>query len=219
MAKTRPSLHAHSPALSASSSAQGDANNIVKIATVQFDPQGDVIFALPCTEGIVRFQINSSIVCLQSPVFRAMMGKNSHFKEARDLATRDTTSPPLEISLADDDPKALAIILRILHLQHNFVPINLDEDRLYQVAILCDKYDLGQALRIHSEQWLRPHLCKIPEQADKWLYMAQAFALPEFFKICSKMVIQGIYIKESGDPVVSKDSTSLNENISSTAGM
>ncbi|KAF8425721.1 hypothetical protein BGX38DRAFT_1279198 [Terfezia claveryi] len=87
---------------------QGES--IGKAVTVQFDPEGDVISVLPCSEGTTRFQINSSILCLQSPVFREKLS--------------------LEISLTDDDPKALAIIQRILHLQHDWLPVSLDEDRV-----------------------------------------------------------------------------------------
>jgi len=162
-----------------------------KVATVQFDPEGDVVFILPCNEGTARFQINSSVVCLQSPVFRAMLGRNSRFKEARDLASRDAIGPPLEISLADDNPKALAVILRMLHLQHDSVPVSLGEDRLYQVAI---QYDMRKALGTHLDKWLAGYpwgLSQkvVPEQADKWLFMAYAFALPTLFTSCSKKLI------------------------------
>ena len=193
----------HSAGLPGSSTDAVQVKSIEKAATIQFDPDGDVIFVLPCSEGTVRFQINSSVVCLQSPVFKAMLGKNSQFKEARDLASRDAVGPPLEISLADDDPKALAVILRVVHLQHEWVPVSLSRDRLHQVAILCDKYDMSRALGNCLDKWFKPYLGKqgrVPEQADKWLFMAYAFALPTLFTLCSKQVIRDICIGEFGDP-------------------
>ncbi|KAF8426734.1 hypothetical protein EV426DRAFT_592602 [Tirmania nivea] len=203
-------------------SAAAKVTSIQKVATVQFDPEGDVIFVLPCSEGTARFQINSSIVCLQSPVFRAMMGRNSRFKEATDLANRDAIGPPLEISLADDDPKALGVILRVMHLQHDWVPVSLSEDRLYQVAILCDKYDMRQALKTYLDKWLLylGVVVEAPNEADKWLFMAYAFALPTLFTSCSKKLIMDTCIRVSGGldaPCISKGfaKASLNEYIPS----
>lgn len=197
-----------------------------KVATIQFDPEGDVTFVLPCNEGTARFQINSSIVCLQSPVFRAMLGKHSRFKEARDLASRDAIGPPLEISIADDNPEALVVILRILHLQHDSVPVSLSEARLYQVAILCDKYDMRQALRTYLDKWLIPYVetGEVPEQIDKWLFMAYAFALPTIFTSCSKKLIMDTCNGEPDDPhgpytLRGSEKASLNEYIPSTIGM
>ncbi|RPB22337.1 hypothetical protein L211DRAFT_788766, partial [Terfezia boudieri ATCC MYA-4762] len=96
-----------------------------------------------------RFQVNSSVLCLASPVFRVMLGPGSSFEEAADLAAnnRNPTKPltnPLE-----DDANALAVILRILHLQYNWLPsINgaIDKEKLYNMAIICDKYDMQKAL-------------------------------------------------------------------------
>ena len=226
MAEVR-TTHAHSPVLPDSSADAMQLKSIGKVATVQFDPEGDVIFVLPCSEGTARFQINSSVVCLQSPVFKAMLGKNSQFKEARDLASRDAVGPPLEIPLADDDPKALAVILRVVHLQHKWVPVSLGEDRLYQVAILCDKYDMSQALGTYLDKWFKPYLGEqgeVLKSADKWLFMAYAFALPTLFTSCSKKVILDICTGESGDslgPYIRRGfapNAPLDEHIPSTVG-
>ena len=194
---------AQSPGLPDSSTDAVPVKNIEKVAAIQFDPDGDVIFVLPCSDGTARFQINSSVVCLQSPVFKAMLGGNSQFKEARDLATRDAIGPPLEISLADDDPKALAVILRVVHLQHEWVPVILSGDRLHQVAILCDKYDMSRALGIYLDRWFKPYPVEqgeVLKMADKWLFMAYAFALPTLFTSCSKKLIMDTCAGKSGDP-------------------
>ena len=205
-----------------------DVQGIEKVATFQFDPEGDVIFVLSCSEGTARFQINSSVVCLHSPVFKAMLGKCSRFKEARDLASRDAVGPPLEISLADDDPKALAVILRAMHLQHEWVPVSLGEERLYQIAILCDKYDMSRALGVYLDKWFKPYLgeqVEVPGQVDKWLFMAYAFALPTIFTSCSKKLIMDICLGMFGDPFAPYlkigifSTVSLNQYIPSKIGM
>jgi len=218
--------HAHTPGLPDPSADAVQVKNIEKVAPIQFDPDGDVIFVLPCSEGNARFQINSSVVCLQSPVFKAMLGKNSQFKEARDLASRDAVGPPLEISLADDDPKALAVILRVVNLQHEWVPVSLGEDRLYQVAILCDKYDMSRALGIYLDRWFKPYLGEqgeVLKSADKWLFMAYAFALPTLFTSYSKKVTLDICTGVFGDPLRPYmegfwSKSPLDEHIPSTVG-
>ena len=210
------------------SSSSTEVGSIERVATVQFDPKGDVIFVLSCSEGTARFQINYSVVWLQSPGLRVILGKNPYFKEAADLASSEaiTGSPPLEILLVDDDPKALAVILRILHLQYEWVPVSLTEDRLYQIAILCDKYDMRRVLGTYLDKWLKPYLgeeVEVPEQAGKWLFMAYAFALPTLFTSCSKQLIidtciEGFDEDNTGIPFryyIYKDSTKvyLDENI------
>jgi len=70
-----------------------------KVASVQFDPEGDVALILYCTEGTARFQVNSSIMCFMSLMFTVILGRNSYFKEARGLATRDSIGSPLEVPL------------------------------------------------------------------------------------------------------------------------
>jgi len=89
-----------------------------KVLGIQFDPDGDVILVIPseALERTARFQVNSHSLCIASSVFRAMLGASARFKEGNALRNRDAGSPPIEITLGDDNPKALAVLLRIVHL-------------------------------------------------------------------------------------------------------
>ena len=65
----------------------------------------------------------------------------------------DSSSTSMELQLADDDPSALAVVLQILHLQFDKIPVAMlpsgaDEEtyQLYEMAIICDKYDMKQVL-------------------------------------------------------------------------
>lgn len=165
-----------------------------KVASLILDPWGDVLFILPSQNGerTARFQVNSNSLCLASPVFRAMLGSNSHFKEATALEARakNPASPPVEITLADDDPNALALVLRIIHHQNNSLPKTLSEDQLYEVAIICDKYDLRHALMLWLDQSFPPSIREDGiVKAYKGLFMAYAFARPELFRQLSKQLI------------------------------
>lgn len=168
-----------------------------KVANVSFDTDGDVVLLLKNYKGTARFRVNSSILCMSSPVFRAMLGVNSHFKEGKELASRCPGMAPVEVKIEDDNPNVLAVILRILHHQHYLVPNVITGDTLYEVAILCDKYDLRQALSFWLDKWIpTPH--ELPSfvlpgsaasQDDKRLFMAYVFRKEEVFKAMSRNLI------------------------------
>ncbi|RPB26214.1 hypothetical protein L211DRAFT_847372 [Terfezia boudieri ATCC MYA-4762] len=138
--------------------------------TVQFDPDGFVILVIPS-------KVNSHSLFLASSVFHAMFGANAPFKEGNSLRNRDAGSLPIEIKLGDDDPKALAILLRLVHFQLNLVPRTLSGDQLYQLVIICDKYDLRQILGWPClDQWI-PMGTQVGGEiaGDQWLFVAYVF--------------------------------------------
>ncbi|KAF8441177.1 hypothetical protein BGX38DRAFT_1144342 [Terfezia claveryi] len=162
------------------------------VLNIQLDPKGDVILVIPLegTARTVRYRVNSYSLCLASSVFHAMLGANSHFKEGNALRNRDASSPSIEIKLGDDDPLALAILLRIIHLQFYWVPKTLKNDHLYKVAIVCDKYDMRRILEPWLDQWIPVGTqlgAEIP--GDQWLFIAYAFGRQALFKELSKALI------------------------------
>ncbi|KAF8453864.1 hypothetical protein BDZ91DRAFT_748453 [Kalaharituber pfeilii] len=180
-----------------------------KVCNISFDEHGDVILVLPSPDstGTARFQVNSSVLCLASPVFRAMLGPDSAFKEAKALAaiSTDPTRPPLELSL-DDDPNAFAIILRIIHLQFDWVPTTrpIDEGILYKMAIACDKYDMKLALKYWFKKWtsvIGDSSLPLPVQkmqGPRWLFMAYAFAHETLFSELSLQLILQCHVNKAG---------------------
>ena len=172
-------------------------NTPPKVATVQFDVDGDILLLLSSSEGSARFQVSSSALCLASPVFRAMLGAKSKFKESKDLQEKKCGEPPLEITLGDDDPKALAIILRIIHHQPSYVPESLSEQNLWQIAILLDKYDLREATKFWIDLWVKPYLNPAGQPlalssyftGGRGIFLAYAFGNEILFKSISKDII------------------------------
>jgi len=162
------------------------------MSNIQFDSDGDVVLVVSsgATKRTVRFQVNSHSLCLASSVFRAMLGANAHFKEGNALRGRSATSPPIEITLGDDEPKALALILRVVHYQYDWVPRTLNDDQLYQVAIVCDKYDMRQVLGLWLDQWI-PVDTQVGGKisGDEWLFIAYAFGRQALFTQLSKELI------------------------------
>ena len=168
-----------------------------KVANVQFDVDGDILLLLSSDEGNIRFQVSSSALCLASPVFSAMVGVKGKFKESKSLQEKKGGEPPLEITLSDDNPKALAVILRIIHHQHDSVPKSLAEENLWEIAILVDKYDLREATLPWTCLWAKPYL-KLDGSplasctyftGDKGIFLAYAFGNEVLFRSISKNII------------------------------
>ncbi|KAF8446698.1 hypothetical protein BGX38DRAFT_1192750 [Terfezia claveryi] len=168
----------------------------LKTADIKIDPHGDITLAITTDLDTAYFRVNSGVMCLASPVIRAMLGPDSPFKEARNLATSSKAGTPLEVRLEDDDPQAMAVILRILHLQFDLVPTDpatVDEVKLYQMAIICDKYDMQRVLRYWFKLWTG----RVPIDGDgpfiiagpEWLFMAYAFGHETLFTKLSRELI------------------------------
>jgi len=184
-----------------------------RVASIEFDLEGDVLLILSSVSGIARFRVNSNILCIASPVFRAMLGAKSQFKERTALSARKSTSEPLELSLADDDPKALVVILRVIHLQYDWILPSLDENQLYKIAVICDKYDMRQSLELWLEKWISPLVDPPanPVSGDKWLFIAYAFARKDLFSRLTKDLILQCRSDEDGNLLM--NGNTLSEHI------
>lgn len=166
-----------------------------RATNIQFDADGDTLLLLE--EGTVQFQVSSSVLCLASPVFHAMLGANGKFKESKSLRERKDGEPPTEITLRDDNADALAVIFRILHHQHDSVPKSLSEENLWQIAILVDKYDLREATKLWVDLWIPHHFSDVGLplalnsyfRDDRGVFLAYAFCNEIMFESISKNII------------------------------
>ncbi|GAB1315512.1 hypothetical protein MFIFM68171_05722 [Madurella fahalii] len=108
---------------------------------------GDVLLVIG-TEG-KRIRVQSLILRTASTVFNAMLGP--HYTEGWDLSSES----PKDIFLPEDDPEALRIIFNTIHYRLNTVDDPLDPPLVLRIAIMADKYDFIQALKLVSRDWLR----------------------------------------------------------------
>jgi hypothetical protein len=116
------------------------------LATCGFDLHsaaidGDVLFDLE--HG--RIPVRSDVLTRASPVFKAMLGPS--FSEGQ--APRSLTNPKI-ITLEDDDVESMATLCILLHKDLSTVHLNASDEladtadatRVFQVAVLADKYAL-----------------------------------------------------------------------------
>ena len=154
---------------------------------------GDLFVKIPrtCTHSTKVFQINSQILWAVSPVFRAMLGPKSLFKEAlevRRAVIRGSNSPTPIVTL--DDPLAtVQLVLQILCHRHEHpspLPETLSVRDLSEVAAFADKYELHDVLRPWALKWRWSKLAGLPYQdAGYKVFVSWVFGMEDEFAAAS----------------------------------
>ena len=143
--------------------------------------------------GIRTYVVSSVVLSLASPVWNAMFGPHGHFMEA------DTSAGSREIRLAEDDPEALLIILRIAHLQFRQLPTALDFKELLRLAIICDKYDVVGLVRPWLSQWEEPLKPSAFEPGhEEWLFIAWTFGDNHTYEFLADQLVSDSTSNEVG---------------------
>lgn len=160
------------------------------IAIVDIVPYGDLVLQVSSDAGIARFKVSSQVLCIASPVFRAMLGPSSNFKEACELRAAAADAQPYVLSLGEDDPQALAVVLNALHLQGSKVPISISFQNLVDLAIICDKYDCAPGVTLWADVWTEVWKNYALEPGfERWLFIAWTFGIDEIFMSLSRKLI------------------------------
>ena len=98
--------------------------------------------------------VTKQILRLASPVFRTMLAKDSPFLESfKEVRNKEGIQV---LRFEDDDPYSMEIVLNVLHLQSHRVPLSIELDRLYDIAELCDKYNLSKSFEHWGDSWAKP---------------------------------------------------------------
>ena len=120
---------------------------------------------------VTALLVSREMICRGSLVFKSMVADGSPWLENQQPAGRCQ-----RVDLADDDPDVMEIVMNVLHYKRREVPLKVSFDTLESLAILCDKYDLLEALGVWPEMWARSHIACI-EHPDKvtWLFIASTF--------------------------------------------
>ncbi|KAK0619964.1 hypothetical protein B0T14DRAFT_520313 [Immersiella caudata] len=99
----------------------------------------------------VNLLVSSSVLCLASQVFSAML--SGGMAEAK--AFQAEGSPrPYPITLHEDDGQVFALLANVIHFQSQNVPPLPSAVTLLSLAFLVDKYDCAAAVRCQAEIWV-----------------------------------------------------------------
>ena len=150
---------------------------------------GDVILNISAAAGTTKLRVSSHVLCTTSSVFRAMLGPDSQFKEANELRMHSGENP-YELSLEDDYPYALTVILLALHCRYGMVPVDPAFKDLVELAIVCDKYDCRDGVLPWIDTWAAAWKPRMLEKGyEEWLFIAWVFGIKEGYDKLSRKVI------------------------------
>ncbi|KAK7430834.1 hypothetical protein QQZ08_002623 [Neonectria magnoliae] len=119
-----------------------------KGTTLEVDPAGD-LYLIVGNDPPQEMLVDSRALCRSSRVFRKMLGSN--FSEAKPDGGR------WQVKLPEDSPKALALLMNIVHSSYDRVPMKLEIDDLFDMCVLVDKYDMERALWPVASAWIQPY--------------------------------------------------------------
>ncbi|KAK4956309.1 hypothetical protein LTR10_005831 [Elasticomyces elasticus] len=145
--------------------------------SVDIVPDGDVYLICGGAKGVAsKLRVSSVALKTGSPIFRKMLGPS--FKEGQQLASKGFVDIPLK----DDDPEAMTMLCRALHLQFVAMPEELNPNSLMVLSVAADKYDCTGSLRFASEVWIKNAMLTIkPVDLIKLLTAAYLFQQRKVF--------------------------------------
>lgn len=129
--------------------------------------------------GNTRARVSRAALCMLSPVFKAMLDKGA--------ATWSEASKT-NLNLEEDNADAFQVAFNFIHLRLEDIPRRLPLDTVYELAMLCDKYDCVQAgKQLFSCEIIREIQSSVtlPSSSDekgirtKWLICCHIFGWKE----------------------------------------
>ncbi|KAG8627849.1 hypothetical protein KVT40_003722 [Elsinoe batatas] len=146
---------------------------------------GDVYIA-PGTPPLKQYLVSSAVLSNASPVFQAMF--SNHFEEGQQLST----AAPKPVSLPEDDPRSVEILLYVMHYHPAAKDMETEEGAAF--AQLCDKYGCVESMGSYMNSWLAATWEKYRYEFDeecKLCATAWYFGDAESFRsISSRLVLE-----------------------------
>lgn len=152
--------------------------------TVHFDNHGDTRLLVTSPSGLHVFIVSSKTMTLVCDAWRCMLSRDGGFKEAQPV-----DDGMREVSFPEDDAATLAILLNIAHLNFKSVPTTISLDRLWNLAVLTDKYGATKLVQPWIENWINgvKHTVGV-KHCREWLWIAWEFGEEKIFETVSGLV-------------------------------
>lgn len=118
------------------------------------------------TEGAVEpweFRVSSKHLTLASPVFKMILQSHNGIES---VTLRSTGSLRLPLDRSDHDPKAVIILLNIIHGRHRSVPHEMDFTTMLQISILVDRYLCNEVMGTYPGMWKEEYCLAKAEHVD-----------------------------------------------------
>lgn len=189
-----PETRVHSiPALRNQRPAMGSETRPPEPEITYFDRNGDTRLLLDPENEPRVFVVSYKAVSAVCDAWDRMLSPDGPFKEANQDGS---------VSLSDDDPEGLTIILNIAHLHFNRVPHRLNFRKLLSVAVLTEKYGTTKIVRPWYRGWMKGTR-KLAKRAgyEEWLWIAWAFGEDDTFERVAKSLVMKVSVDEQGQCV------------------
>lgn len=150
----------------------------------ELDPNGDAILMVidESHKDKKKLLVSSNVLRLASPVFKALFSRS--FSEG----DRITTCTRPEITLKDDHPDSMRILLGAFHFKRL---AKVDAKMLAKIAILSDKYNCRRALGPWVEVWFERNMGTANAAKNNSLFLAALFfRLPISFAHLSRNILK-----------------------------
>ncbi|TEY61619.1 hypothetical protein BOTCAL_0166g00240 [Botryotinia calthae] len=148
---------------------------------INFASDGDLILVVGPEKK--RFRVHSLFLKAASKPFLAMF--RPEWQEGQSLLHQNG---PEEIELPDDDAAALEIILAMIHHKNDEISENITASRVLEIAILSDKYDFLNAMKLASNTLLQ-HDTKDESDLMRLVVAAYLFRNARAFKNITKTLV------------------------------
>lgn len=133
-------------------------------------------------------KVSRAVLMVLSPVLRAMVSG----------PYREGSSDNREIKLPEDDPKALLLVLRIGHFKTKALPKDISFQELYQLAIVCDKYDTVSVVRPYFDKWAEVYTALVEEPGyEEWMLIAWTFGMKDVYLKITNCLLLNLSLENS----------------------
>ncbi|KAF3912386.1 hypothetical protein AA313_de0208802 [Arthrobotrys entomopaga] len=95
------------------------------------------------------------------------------------------------ITLEDDDPRALALVLHLLHFNSKSLPgpESITWNTFYEIAVIWDKYDINNLIRPPWVDYFKTRKCEVGY--EDWLFIGRVFRLDEgYAEVTAKLIVE-----------------------------
>ncbi|KAK6540540.1 hypothetical protein TWF694_009331 [Orbilia ellipsospora] len=95
------------------------------------------------------------------------------------------------ITLEDDDPRALALVLHLLHFNTKSLPgpESITWNIFYEIAVIWDKYDISNLIRPPWVDYFKHRKCEVGY--EDWLFIGRVFRLDEgYAEVTAKLIVE-----------------------------
>jgi hypothetical protein len=171
---------------------------------------GDTRLLVSSPEGEITAAVSSHAMSLASPVWKKFISPpwrpsqisktNKTSRSEEDGGARLSSGTQLDepLDFREDDADALLLILRIAHLDFISVKKRLSVEELYNLAILCDKYDCVHLIKPWVDEWFRDAPLQIVGESAKRIFIAWSFGRTERFRIAASLLLMQSGMDETG---------------------